>query len=285
MAENPASRWTWKRLATRAAAVAVLAYGASGCLLYTKQGDMLFPRQYTNLRPNTTPPAGAEAVWVTLGDGARIEGWFAPGTGATAENPGAAIIYCHGNAELIDDNTDYLRAYAQRGLSVLLIEYPGYGRSQGEPSQASITDAGTRFYDLFAARPEVDPARIVIHGKSLGGGAAAQIADKRSAAALILESTFTSVASFASDYYMPELLVRHPFRTDAVLKSFTKPVLIFHGTEDEIIPVSHGRALAAIRPDATFIESPGGHNDYPRNRAAYWASIDGFLTEHGITPR
>ncbi|GJQ28773.1 MAG: alpha/beta hydrolase [Phycisphaerae bacterium] len=284
-AEMPQSRRTWRRLLARALAVLGLAYGASGCLLYTRQDTMLFPRQYTHLRPNTTPPTGAESLWITLPDGARVEGWFRPGNGRSASSPGPALLYCHGNAELIDDNTEYLRAYAARGLSVLLIEYPGYGRSQGEPSQDSITAAGVAFFDLLAARPEVDPARLVIHGKSLGGGVAAQIAARRPAAALILESTFTSVAAFAGEYFMPQWLVKHPFRTDEVLRGFDRPVLIFHGTQDEIIPVAHGRALASIRPDATYLETPGGHNDYPPDPNAYWAGIDGFLAQHSLTPR
>ncbi|CAG1001897.1 hypothetical protein PHYC_02952 [Phycisphaerales bacterium] len=258
----------------------ILLYGAAGCVLFTQQDAMLFPRQYTNPRPGVTPPAGAESVFVSAADGARIEGWFAAGAGCTAESPGPAVLYCHGNAELIDDNTDYLRAYAARGVSVLLIEYPGYGRCTGTPSQASITDAGVSHYDALAARPEVDPARIVLHGKSLGGGVAAQILARRPAAAVVLESTFTSVASFAGDYYMPEFLVRHPFRTDQILRESKAPLLLFHGRDDEIIPVSHGRALAALRPDAECVETAGRHNDYPPDPAAYWSRIEQFLAAH-----
>lgn len=263
-------------------ALPILLYGAAGCLLYTQQNSMLFPRQYTNLRPNTRPPAGVEAIIVTGPDGEKVEGWFAPGRGCTPAAPGPAVIYCHGNAELIDDNTDYIRAYTTRGVSILLIEYPGYGRSTGTPSQGSITDAGVKFYDSLAARPEVDPARIVLHGKSLGGGVAAQLLAKRPAAAVILESTFTSVASFAGDYYMPQFLVRHPFRTDDVLKRSKAPVLLFHGRDDEIIPVAHGRALAALRPDAIYVETDGHHNDYPPDPRAYWSEIEKFLDRHSL---
>lgn len=254
-------------------------YLIAGCVLFTSQDSILFPRQYTNPRPGTTPPAGTEQLTVTLGDGAKVEGWFTPGAG---DVPGPAVLFCHGNAELIDDNLGVIREYTRRGVSVLLMEYPGYGRSGGTPSQASITEAGLAFFDVLAARPEVDPARIFVHGRSLGGGAAAQIFKQRPAAAMIVESTFSSVSSMARKYAMPSVLVKHPFRTDEVIRGDTRPLLIFHGTQDEIIPVAHGRRLAEIRPDAMYVETPGDHNGYPPDPEAYWRKIDEFLRKSGL---
>lgn len=270
------SRAWGRRLAGYGGAL-LAGYGVWAALLYAKQDAMLFPRQFTNLRPGATAPAGCEVVTVTTAQGWRVEGWYRRGAMRSEQAPGAAVIFCHGNAELIDDNVGIMDEYASRGVGVLLIEYPGYGRSQGEPSQAAILDAATKFYDDLAARPEVDRSRIGVHGVSLGGGVAGQIAAARPVAAMVLEATFTSVASFAWGYGLPPLLVKHPFRTDEVVREFRGPIVLFHGTEDEIIPVDHGRALAALSTNATYVEMPGGHNDFPTDREAYWRAIDAWL--------
>ncbi|MDX2131616.1 MAG: alpha/beta fold hydrolase [Planctomycetota bacterium] len=272
------------RLVRRLLVLALIGYAALAGMLYVKQDAMLFPRQYTHLHPDSTPPTGARGVVVTLADGTSVEGWYRPGAGRSPESPGPGVIFCHGNAELIDDRLDVMREYSSRGVGVLLMEYPGYGRSTGAPSETSIREAGARFFDLLAGFPEVDPSRIVAHGVSLGGGAAGQIARERPVAGLVLTSTFTSVASFAGRYYVPELLVRHPFRTDDVLRTFDGPVLIFHGVDDEIVPVAHGRALAAIARRATYVETPGRHNNYPPDPRAHWAQIDAFFRANAWLP-
>lgn len=139
-----------------------------------------------------------------------------------------------------------------------------------------MEDAG-RFYDWLAARPEVDTGRIVLHGRSLGGAVAAQVAATKPCAALVMESTFTSVASMAWTIGAPPFLVRHPFRTDRVLPTLGTPVLLMHGKEDTIVPPSHSRRLKELCPGAMLVELAGGHNDFPRDRGGYWAAIDGFL--------
>jgi fermentation-respiration switch protein FrsA (DUF1100 family) len=258
--------------------VAALAGYAAWCLLlFAMQDGMVFPRGYTHPRGDGTPPMGVERVEVVLGDGSRVEGWFAAG----GEKAGPAVLYFHGNAELIDDRVGLLREYQRRGWGVLLAEYPGYGRSEGRPSERTLTESGVAFFDLLAAREDVDATRIVLHGTSLGGGVAAQVGARREAAGLILETTFTSVASFARGYAVPGFLVRHPFRTDEAIRGMRTPLLILHGDADEIVPVGHGRALARLRPDAAYVEMAGGHNDFPRDAEAYWRAVEGFLRRVG----
>jgi pimeloyl-ACP methyl ester carboxylesterase len=94
---------------------------------------------------------------------------------------------------------------------------------------------------------------------------------------LILESTFTSVASFAWGVGGIPWIVKHPYRTDAALRDYTGSVLIFHGAEDDIIPVSHGRALHRMLPASTYIETKGDHINYPPDAKAFWAEIDRFM--------
>jgi fermentation-respiration switch protein FrsA (DUF1100 family) len=165
-------------------------------------------------------------------------------------------------------------------VGVLLVEYPGYGRSEGRPSQTSITDAMLRAHDWARAQAGIDPARIIPYGRSLGGAAAMVLATERGAPALILESTFTSVARFARDlrFRAPSFLIRDPFDTLTAVKTLNAPVLVIHGSQDQLIPPQHGADIAAAAPRATLRFLPCGHNDCPRP----WAEIRAFLREHRL---
>jgi fermentation-respiration switch protein FrsA (DUF1100 family) len=140
-----------------------------------------------------------------------------------------------------------------------------------------------QFYDWLVARPEVDASRILFHGRSLGGGVVADLATRRNAAAIVLESTFTSVASIWKRFGLPVFLCRNPFHTDLVMRNYGGPVLIFHGTRDDIVPVHHGRRLHEMIPNSTYIEMSAGHNDFPRDPNAYWKAIGGFLRTNGLS--
>ncbi len=250
----------------------VLIYLLSCGTLYLSQGSLVFPITAAGV-PIEPVPAGVEQVRLTTPTGDSIEAWFLPGNGRSAESTGPAVMHFHGNAELIDHNFDRAQRYADEGVSVLLMEYRGYGRSEGSPSQRAIVEDAVRFREWLKERPEVDPQRVIYHGRSLGGGVAAQLASTHEPAALILESTFTSVASFASKFFMPEWIVRHPFRTDRVLPTLDCPVLLLHGTDDTIIPPSHSERLAELSPNAKLVLLDGGHNDFPRDVGAYWDTV------------
>lgn len=258
-------------------------YAAWLVALYSLQDSMLFPRQLAGARlPDTAVPTWVERVHINAPTGERVEGWFvrAPGTASGGEDAGKpAVIFSHGNAELIDDQLQLVQAYRERGVHVLLIEYRGYGDSQGKPSQEGIVRDAVAFHDWLAARPEVDRSKIVFHGRSLGSGVASQLAAERSPAALILESPFTSVASFALRYGAPTFLIKSPFRTDRVLATLTCPILILHSRHDEIVPFSHGEKLHAIAKGSRLIEMNGGHNDVMMNQPEYWRAVDEVLAK------
>lgn len=252
---------------------------------WSLQGRLIFPRDYANQRARPGPPAGVEALWTTAPDGVRVEAWLVRGDGVAVGRPAPLVIFFHGNGELIDDQLALAATYAGWGASVLLPEYRGYGRSQGEPSQDAIVADMVRLYDSLAARDDTDVTRVVYHGRSLGGGVAAALAAERPPAALVLESTFTSLAALARTRGLPEWLCRHPFRTDRVLPQLGRPVLVLHGSDDALIPPAHGRELAARAPGSTYVELAGEHNDFPRDRAAYEAALLEFLRSHGVLTR
>lgn len=211
-----------------------------------------------------------------------VEAWFLPGQGASVDRPGPAVIFAHGNAELIDYWPDTLEHYRQLGVGVLLPEYRGYGRSAGSPSQTAITSDFVYFHDELAARPDVDPARIFFHGRSLGGGAVCALAEHRRPRAMILMSTFTSIADMARRYLLPRFLVLDPFDNERVLSRLDVPVLLLHGTHDGLVPYEHARRLQAVAKDARLVSYPADHNDCPPDWERFWAEVTAFLRNQGI---
>ncbi len=273
-----------RRPALRGVAYVLLGYVAWCAALYFWQDRLIFPADVAGAPLPGEPRPPAETLTLPIAGGKEVVAWFAPAPGTGLGAPAPMVIYCHGNAELIDFQDFVLAGYRRLGVSVLLPEYRGYGRSAGQPSQTAIVEDIVAFRDLLAGRPDVDASRIILHGHSLGGGVAAQVAVRRRPAALILQSTFTSLSSFSSRYLAPSFLARHPFRTDRVLPTLDVPLLIMHGTRDEIVPVAHGRRLRQLAPGAAYMEFDCGHLDMPGdgNQQAYWELIGRFLSENGI---
>jgi len=252
-------------------------------LLFVFQRQMLFPRYMVMTRANLPDGfPGLERIWLELA-GMRVEAWFLPAR--TEARPAPVVIITHGNAESIDFLPDEFQPFTERGISLLMVDFPGYGRSQGAPSQQTITDTMLKAYDVAAARPDVDANRIILLGRSLGGGAVCQLADRRPIRGLILVSAFTSVRAFAPRYLVPSFLVKDPFDNLAVIRKFDGPVLIIHGTRDEIIPYRHGQALAAAAPDGNLVSFHSGHNDLPTDSRQFWQAVDEYLQKIALFPQ
>ena len=242
-------------------------------LLFLAQRSMLFP-----MPPLTGVPARpgyAEQIWLSTSFG-RIEAWYLPAIRSNGPSP--LLVFTHGNGEVIDFWPEEFDEPRRWGVGVLLVEFAGYGRSDGTPSEKSITEGMLAAYDWARQHKDIDAARIIPYGRSLGGGAAAILAVERPVPALILESTFSSVAAFASGFGAPAFLVRDKFDSVASLQKFKGPILILHGDRDDIVPPSHARVLAAAAGNATLASMPCGHNDCARP----WAAVRQFLDRHDL---
>jgi pimeloyl-ACP methyl ester carboxylesterase len=249
--------------------------------LFLIQRQILFPRYLIDIPSENEDHPVIEKIWIKASFG-NIEAWFLPPEPINKIEPSPAVIFAHGNGELIDFWPDELSRFNHFGIGVMLLEYPGYGRSEGTPSQKSITETFNNAYDILIERKDVDPNKIVLFGRSLGGGALCTLAAMRPSAVLILMSTFTSARSFARKYFAPGFLVRDPFDILAVVRNYTKPVLLIHGKFDEVIPYSHGMALYKSAPHATMITYESGHNDCPPDWEIFWKDLEAFLTAAGI---
>lgn len=263
------------RVALRLLKLAAFGYLVYAAMLFFVQRDMIFPGADRPATAALAPPAAAEQWWLETPEG-RVEAWFFAAPGASEKAPKPAVIFAHGNGGLVGLQDSLVRHYRQMGLSVLLPEYRGYGRSAGTPSEAGIVADFAAFYDRLAARPEVDSTRIVFHGYSLGGAVVASLARERRPAALILQSTFTRLADFAASFLAPALLLRDDFDTMEVLDELDVPVLVVHGRADGTIPYPMGEALAAQAAQAELLSHDGGHGPVP-DAQRFWRAVRALL--------
>ena len=259
----------------------VFLYAAYCGLLFVMQRHILFPRSAIQPPMHSGSKIELEKIQLNVGFG-NVEAWYIPPTAGSSNAPSPAVIFGHGNGELIDFWPDTLRGFSRLGIALLLVEYPGYGSSAGSPSENSITRVFVAAYDNLASRNNIDASRIVFFGRSLGGGAVCALARQRDSAALILMSTFTGVRPFAKRFLVPRFLVRDPFDNLAVVRNYPGPILVIHGRHDGVIPFSHGTELYRASQRGKMIAYDAGHNDCPPDWNIFWQDIASFLREIGI---
>ncbi|OHB71039.1 MAG: alpha/beta hydrolase [Planctomycetes bacterium RBG_13_63_9] len=219
-----------------------------------------------------------EDAWFEAADGTRIHGWYVP-----HENPRATVLFCHGNAGNLSDRADALRVlHDDVGVSVLIFDYRGYGRSEGKPSEPGVLADARAARAWLARREGIAENEIVLLGRSLGGAVAVDLAAADGARALVLESTFTSAPDMAALIY-PWLPARYLMRTrfDSLAKiaKYHGPLLQSHSDADTIVPYSIGRRLfEAANEPKRFIDLPGrDHNDF--QPTAYYDELIRFLDQ------
>ncbi|MCA9101192.1 MAG: alpha/beta hydrolase [Planctomycetales bacterium] len=217
-----------------------------------------------------------EDAWFTTDDGVRLHGWYVP-----HESPRAVLLFAHGNAGNLSHRVDILRVLHDLvGVSVLIFDYRGYGRSEGQPSERGLYADARAARRWLGEREEIAEGAIVLLGRSLGGGVMVELAATDGARALVLESTFTNVPDVAVGHF-PLLPLRQMMHTryDSLAKidRYHGPLLMSHGTADTIVPYRLGRELfeAAGEPKQFFDIEGGDHNDPPP--PAYYAALARFL--------
>jgi fermentation-respiration switch protein FrsA (DUF1100 family) len=218
-----------------------------------------------------------EEVALTAEDGVRLHGWFFPTASARS-----TLLFLHGNAGNVSHRLEKIRLFQNMSLNVLIVDYRGYGKSEGAPNEkGTYLDARAAWNYLTQTRG-VAAADIVLYGESLGGAVAANLATQIQPRALIVDSSFTSMTDLGAELY-PWLPVRWISRFDYSVKDkidkVSAPVLVIHSRQDEIVPFAHGeRLFAAAREPKRFLECRGSHNDGFLSTGAYYIEgIAGFL--------
>lgn len=262
------------------ASLALLLFLAVALYLYLNQTNLIHLPHIPSREVGVTPDRmglAFEPVSLLTEDGIRLDGWFIP-----HQNPRATLLFFHGNAGNISHRLDSLSLFNSLGLSVLILDYRGYGRSEGRPSEKGIYRDAQAAWRYLTEERAIPGDRIILFGRSLGGAIAAYLAARYAAMGVVLESTFTSVPDMAAELYpwLPaRWLVRYQYNTIERMRSIRSPVMIIHSRYDEIIPFKHGRLLFDRAPEPRrFLELSGDHNSgFMQNSDRYREQWDDFI--------
>lgn len=247
-----------------------------------EQGWIYKPYKGRFLEPASV---GARDCYFTASDGVRLNAWYLP-----APPGGPTVLYFHGNGGSLSTMDRTLEQLKFAGFGALLLDYRGYGLSAGRPSEPGLYRDGLAAYD-YCRQLGVAPELLMIHGQSLGGGVATYVASQRACRGLILESTFTSFPAIASKVCgggipgrLAYLAVHTQYPSKQRLAGLKIPVLVIHGSQDELIPCAMGKALyAAACPTARrlWVVDGAGHNnlrvmagvEYARQLGLFWSDL------------
>ena len=220
-----------------------------------------------------------EDVWLSTRDDVQLHGWYLPRPGARR-----ALLFFHGNAGNISHRRASIEIFHRLGLNVLIVDYRGYGRSAGRPSEEGLYLDAQAAWDYLVGSKGTAPGDVIVFGRSLGGAVAAWLAAEERPGALILESTFNSARDFVAQAFpmLSWLIVRrYEFDTAARLTAIRCPVLVLHSPQDEIMPYALGERLyQAARAPKRFQELRGDHNGgFMLSQPGYERGLAAFLAE------
>jgi fermentation-respiration switch protein FrsA (DUF1100 family) len=244
--------------------------------MWFEESLIFFPFKYP---AGDWTPAGivVEDANFTAADGTKLHGWYVP-----HEEPAAYVLFLHGNAGNVTDRIEALRALHDTvGAAVLILDYRGYGRSEGKPNEQGVLQDARAARSWLAERAGIDESQIVLLGESIGGAVAVQLAAEAPPRALVLQNPFTSMPDVAAVHYpfLPvRLLMDTQLNSLAKIKDYRGPLMISHGADDEVVPLAQGRRLfdAASSQQKQFFEIPGGtHNELLP--PAYYLALREFL--------
>jgi hypothetical protein len=246
-----------------------LAIAVAAGLLLTVVGIRLFENSFIYFPPRFpegfAPPElyglHVEDVWLTTLDKVRVNAWYLPSPASEK-----VLLWFHGNAENIAYGLEHLLFYSRLAVNVLAVDYRGYGKSEGSPGEAGVYRDADAAYDYLIQERHFQPNNIILFGHSLGGAVAIDLASRRECGGLIVQSSFTSAKDMARRMFripLFEYIPKSQFNSLAKIRRVQAPILIVHGTRDEVVPFSMGQRLfrAAPEPKFFFPVEGAGHND------------------------
>lgn len=239
-----------RRMLTWLVTGVVVAYAALCVLLFTQQRAMLFPapkvRVDSPVLKRVDVPGGSFLVWNDAGPQAPV------------------VVHFHGNAEQVGALDGFAQLYASKGLSFVAVEFPGYAGTPGQPSEDSLLEAGRKAMEHLAGPMGISRDRLILSAQSIGTGVATRLASEGWGQKVLLLTPYTSLPDVAARVlpWLPvRLLMRDRFDNAALAPTVKVPVLIIHGTRDEVIPFDLGQTLSTRFPSARFLAIDGAHHN------------------------
>ncbi|MCW8934325.1 MAG: alpha/beta hydrolase [Gammaproteobacteria bacterium] len=258
-------------------------YAALCIYIYFMQKSLIFYPNMPGRNLISTPEnigLTYQNVELLTEDNIKIHGWFIPN-----KNAKGTLLFFHGNAGNISHRLDSIALFHELELNVFIIDYRGYGRSEGKTTEkGTYKDAEAAWHYLVHTRG-INAKQIIIFGRSLGASIASWLASQHTPAALIIESGFTSVPSMGQRFY-PFLPIRwltyFKYDSKKYVKNILCPVMVAHSKHDEIIPYDEGREIFEAAPEPkSFLEMQGGHNDgFIVSGAAYVSGFKSFVDKN-----
>jgi len=228
-------------------------------LMYLQQKHMIFfPIKEVSQTPAQWGLDHEEVVFNTADD-IELHGWYIAAPGSEQ-----VLLFFHGNAGNISHRRESIEIFHRLGLNVFIIDYRGYGKSQGSPDESGLYKDAAAAWQYLTETRGYSGEQILIFGRSLGGVVAAKLASEVDARGLILESTLSSARDFAQDVFKilsRVVVMRYDFNTSDYIQRVDYPVLVLHSPEDEIMPFHLGENVyRAANPPKKFIRMRGDHN-------------------------
>jgi fermentation-respiration switch protein FrsA (DUF1100 family) len=271
---------TWKRRLSRALLQLCIGYAGILVALLLLEDQLLY---HPSSDDGTPPPPGiaVEDVSLTSAAGTLLSGWWSTPKGWKPAD--GAVLFCHGNGGYLAHRRGVFRPWLDMGQAVFLIDYPGYGKSGGSPSEAGCYAAGDAALAWLTQVQRVPDRRVVLYGGSLGGAVAIDLARRHPCRALFLVSTFTSFPDMAAKAFpwLPgRWLVRNRFDNLGKIADCRVPIFVVHDRGDGLIPFAQGERLFAAAPEPKqFVATTGiHHNDQPGTDV--YPILRRFLEEH-----
>ena len=233
---------------------------------------------YYPMRTPFTTPAGVTDLNLTTSDGVAIHGWFIPAQFA----PAPTVLLFHGNAGNLSHRLQKISLLRAAGAAVCIIDYRGYGRSIGTPSETGTYRDARAAYDYLTTARQLPARNIVLYGESLGSAVAVELATQVPVGGVIIEEAFTSIPEVGQKMF-PLLpvgwLVHNRYDTIHKMGRLQSPLLIFHSRQDELFPYQYAERLLAAAPEPKrLVELHGGHNDaFWQSQAVYRSALQQFF--------
>ncbi|MEI8176039.1 MAG: alpha/beta hydrolase [Candidatus Omnitrophota bacterium] len=259
-----------------------LLFGACGvciavwCIRSLESRMVFFPMKGIASYPSGVSLA-FEEVSLPAGENVTLNGWFIPRAGARH-----TLLFLHGNAGNIGHRLEKLRMLHEAGVAIFIIDYRGYGKSSGTPTEEGLYRDAAAAYEYLLAKRGVSAEHIILFGESLGTAVAVDLASRSKVGGVILEGAFSSAADMARRYYpyLPGFLVSVKLDSSSKIAHVSAPKLLIHSRDDEIVPIGLGKKLyrCASAPKE-FVEISGGHNTaFMDSRHVCISAIRKFLT-------